>query len=516
MANELKMDLQTTIRNLFSRGWTLRRIARELQVHRNTVRRHVGLAAAGTSPDTPRPAAPSAGDAPAKCTISTAGKTAPGRPASCEPHRARIEAGLEAGLSAQRIWQDLRAEHGFPGSYESVKRFARRCLARTPRPFERMECDAGEEAQVDFGAGAWIVDATGGRRRSWVFRITLSHSRKGYSEAVFRQDAQSFIRCLENAFRHFGGAPRTVVPDNLKAAVSHADWHDPEIHPLLRDFAAHYGTAILPTRPRHPHHKGKVERGVGYVKGNGLKGRTFPSLAAENDHLVAWERDVADLRIHGTTRRQVGAHFEAVERAALGPLPPMLFPQFREGRRKVHRDGFVEVEKAYYQAPPECLGRTVWVRWDSRTVRLLNDRMEELLLHPRGEPGTFVRRESGGGKAAASLHRNRAWLLAEARSNGYWCGQWAEILLQRRGDEALRPLFGLRGLGRRIGAAVLDRACEQAVTRGVFRLRDLRRLAQTPPPLQPCLPFLERHPLIRDLGEYQSILSTPTPKENHP
>lgn len=515
MANELKMDLQTTIRNLFRRGWTLRRIARELQVHRNTVRRYAGVAEDPGPGAPPDPAA--TGDPPAKCTISTAGKTAPGRPASCTPHLARIEAALEAGLSARRIWQDLRSEHGFSGSYESVKRCARRLRARVPRRFERVECAPGEEVQVDFGAGAWIVDAEGRRRRSWVFRATLSHSRKGYSEAVFRQDAQTFARCLENAFRHFGGVPRTVVPDNLKAAVVRADWYDPEIHPLLREFAAHYGTVLMPTRPRHPHHKGKVERGVGYVKGNALKGRTFPSLGAENDHLAAWERDVADLRIHGTTRRQVRTHFEEAERPALGPLPPMVFPLFREARRKVHRDGFVEVEKTYYEAPPECLGRTIWARWDGRTVRLLNDRMEELVLHPRGAPGSFVRRAAVAGKAAFSLRRNRAWLLAEARNNGGWCGRWAEALVQRRGDEALRALFGLRGLARRVGASALDRACEQALDRGVYRLRDLRRLAGTTPAAQqPCLPFLERHPLIRDLGAYQSILSNPTPKETPP
>jgi transposase len=515
MANEIKMDLQTTIRNLFSRGWTLRRIARELRLHRNTVRRYAGVA------DTPVGGAPPAlaisGAPPAKCTISTAGKTAPGRPASCAQHAAAIAAGLEAGLSAQRIWQDLQGGHGFPGSYESVKRFVRRLRARTPRVFERMECEPGEEVQVDFGTGAWIVDAQGRRRRSWVFRATLSHSRKGYSEAVFRQDAQTFVRCLENAFRHFGGVPRSVVPDNLKAAVVQADWYDPEIHPLLRDFAAHYGTVILPTRPRLPHHKGKVERGVGYVKGNALKGRTFASLAAENDHLEAWERDVADLRIHGTTRRQVRALFEASERPALGPLPPMLFPVFREGRRKVHRDGFVEVEKAFYHAPPECLGRTLWVRWDSRTVRLLNDRLEQLVVHPRGEPGAFVRREPASGRAVSSLHRNRTWLLAEARGHGYWCGQWAETLLLRRGDEALRTLFGLRGLARRTAPETLDRACEQAVTRGVFRLRDLRRLTGAPPlPQQSWLPLLENHRLIRGLDTYQAVLSTPTPKENPP
>jgi transposase len=88
-----------------------------------------------------------------------------------------------------------------------------------------------------------------------LFRAVLSHSRKGYSEVVWRQTAESFIRCLENAFRHFGGVPATVVPDNLKAGVLQADWYDPELNPKLEEFARHYGTVILPTKPVMPRHK---------------------------------------------------------------------------------------------------------------------------------------------------------------------------------------------------------------------------------------------------------------------
>src|ERR1039458_981015 len=82
----------------------------------------------------------------------------------------------------------------------------------------------------DFGTGAPVRMADGKVRRPWVFRIVLSYSRKAYSEAVWRQSTESFITCLENAFRHFGGVPKRLVIDNLKAAVARADWYDPEIH----------------------------------------------------------------------------------------------------------------------------------------------------------------------------------------------------------------------------------------------------------------------------------------------
>src|SRR5208337_4138844 len=180
---------------------------------------------------------------------------------------------LEMGLTAQRIYQDLCSDHGYTGSYYSVRRLVKKLTATMPAPFRRMECEPGTEAQVDFGRGAPIVGPDGRRKTTWVFRIVLSHSRKGYAEAVHRQTTDDFLRCLENAFAHFGGIPRTLVIDNLRAAVSRADWFDPELCPKVRSFAGHYGIAILPTKPYTPRHKGKIERGIGYVKSNALKGR---------------------------------------------------------------------------------------------------------------------------------------------------------------------------------------------------------------------------------------------------
>jgi DNA replication protein DnaC/transposase len=217
---------------------------------------------------------------------------------ACEPYRQVILEKLELGLSAQRIYQDLVPE-GFDHEYHSVRRFVARLRRTSPLPFRRMECEMGEEAQVDFGSGAWIELPDGKRRRSHVFRIVLSFSRKGYCEAVYRQTAEDFIRCMENAFWHFGGVPKVLVIDNLKAAVEQPDWYDPDLTPKIQSFCEHYGVAILPTKPRTPRHKGKIESGVGYVQSNGLKGHRFTSLVAENEHLLRWETTLRKLRLSG-------------------------------------------------------------------------------------------------------------------------------------------------------------------------------------------------------------------------
>lgn len=129
-----------------------------------------------------------------------------------QPFDEIIKQKLETGLSGQRIWQDLVSDYGFNASYSSVKRYLRRLGSSTPLPFRRMECEPGQEAQVDFGSGAWII-RDGHKRRPHVLRVVLSHSRKSYSEAVDKQSTENFIRVLENAFHSFGGVPKTLVID---------------------------------------------------------------------------------------------------------------------------------------------------------------------------------------------------------------------------------------------------------------------------------------------------------------
>ena len=448
----------------------------------------------------------SAGSAAACQPLVTSGSER--RRSLCVVHEEQIVAWAEAGLTAQRIYQDLAAVHGFTGSYSSVKRFVRQSQATHPEPFRRLECAPGEEAQLDFGKGAVVVDENGKRRRPHLFRITLSHSRKAYSEVVWRQDTESFIRVLENAFRHFGGVPRTLVPDNLKAAVVEANWADPVLNPKLVDFCRHYGTVAMPTKPRTPWHKGKVERSVGYAQDNALKGRVFRSLAEQNAYLFDWEGKVADTRIHGTTRKQVAAVF-AVEKPHLGPLPATLFPVFEEGLRKVHRDGHVEVARGYYSAPPEFLGREVWVRWDLRTVRILHPLdMTQLRMHPRVEPGAFHTDPADiPATKIAMVERGQHYLLRRiARDIGEEAAGWGSAMLAARGLPGIRVLVGLISLGDKLPTDRLEAACREARKRQEWRLRPIRRLATGEILEQPDLELQQQHPIIRDLGVYQRLV----------
>lgn len=506
--NVLKVSLQQSIQVLHERGWSRRRIARELGIHRKTVASYIDgpkLPISTTGSDEPgaaKVAISTTGSETildSKAAISTAGLPA-GRVSLCREFLPTITAAVTAGLSATRIHQDLVAEHGFTGSYESVKRCVRTLSPQHELPYRRMECPPGEEMQVDFGQGAWI-EADGKRRRPHLFRAILSHSRKAYSEVVWRQDTETFIRCCENAFRYFGGATRTVIVDNLKAAVLNPDWFDPLLNPKMAEFAKHYGTVVLPTQPARPEHKGKIEAGVKYAQDNALKGRTFTSLAEQNLFLSEWERSVADTRIHGTVRQQVRALFDS-ERPALRPLPDSLFPSFTEARRKVHRDGHVEFEKAYYSVPPEYLGRDVWVRGESRVIRILNHRLEVVAAHARAEAGRFATAEAHiHAHKKSGVERGAQYWLDRSRLIGPNTAAWAEAFFAKRGVYAIRPLQGLVALAKQHPAAALEQAAAKATQHGVWHLRDFQRLL-TDEGTVVQVDFLDSHPLIRPIEAY--------------
>jgi transposase len=514
--NQLKMSQQQSIITLWQHGWSFRRIARELQLRRETVSKYVRQHEAEVSkpakvpagsPEVaePKPAISLTGSEPVlevKPAIPLAGCLVAGRQSLCVPMAAVIESAVQAGLSAQRIYQDLVGGHQFAGSYYSVQRFVRQLRQTQTIPFVRMEVEPGAEAQVDFGLGAWVL-VEGKRKRPHLFRIVLSHSRKAYSEVVWRQTTENFIRCLENAFRYFGGVPKTLVIDNLRAAVTRTDWYDPELNAKVAEFCQHYGTAMLPTRPAMPRHKGKIEAGVKFAQNNALKGRSFPSLAEQNLFLAEWESGVADTRIHGTTRQQVGRLFNEVERPKLSPLPAGLFPVFEEAPRRVHQDGYIELQRAYYSVPPEYVGRQVWARWESRLVRVFNQRREVIAVHVLVEPGRFATdRNHLHSPYRRVVEHGQAYLLDRARLIGAHTGSWAEGMIQQRGPIGVRVLHGLLALAQKHPVKALESAAQKALHHGAWRLRDLRTLLEQAGPA-PQLDFLETHPLIRNLDAYR-------------
>jgi hypothetical protein len=349
---------------------------------------------------------------------------------------------------------------------------------------------------------------TGKYRRTRLFVLTLGCSRKSVRLLVFRSSSQTWAELHEKAFRRLGGATRVVVLDNLREGVLTPDIYDPTLNPLYRDVLAHYGAVALPCRVRHPDRKGKVESGVGHAKKTPLKGMRFESLPEAQAYLDHWEERWADTRIHGTTKRQVAAMF-AEERPALLPLPLEPFRDYQYGERTVHPDGCVEVEAAYYSAPPGWIGRRVPVQWDVRYVRLLNPRTGQLLReHLRNARGGHrIKDEDRPKQTPLSTQQ----LLGRADKTGAQIGTLCRGMHHARGEIAVRHILGVLSLAKKYGGATVDDACAAALEVGVCQYRFVRRYLERRP--QMPLSLRQVDPLIRQLTLYRDFIQDKT-KEN--
>jgi transposase len=425
----------------------------------------------------------------------------------CEVHREAIEVGLSRGRNAKAIWQDLVDIHGFTGGYQSVKRFVRKLLGRrSPEARVVIETAPGEETQVDYGTGPMVRDAASGKyRRTRLFVLTLGYSRKSVRLLVFRSSSQTWAELHEKAFRRLGGVTRVVVLDNLREGVLTPDIYDPALNPLYRDVLKHYGAVALACRVRDPDRKGKVERSVGHAKNTPLKGLRFESLPEAQTYLDHWEERWADTRIHGTTKRQVAAMF-AEERPALQPLPIEPFRYYQYGERTVHLDGCVEVEAAYYGAPPGWIGRRVQVQWDAHRVRLLNPHTGQLLRE-------HMRQARGGHRIQDQDRSSRTpigtlALLARADKAGSEIGALCRGMHGRDGETAVRRVQGVLGLVKKYGAATVEDACAAALEVGVGEYRFVRRYIERHPQLP--LSLRQVDPLIRQLTLYRDFIENKT------
>lgn len=505
MANVLKMDKQSLIKQLLDLGWSYRRIHRETGIHRDTIAKYDPKHPkwANLPPDTQ--AENSVQNRP-KCPPTPSGLRKPTRSSPAAAYEAIIRQKLEQKLSAQRIYQDLVVEYGYQASYDSVKRYVRKLKAKMPKLYARIHTAPGEEAQVDFGQGA-PTKKNGRYLRPWLFKIVLSYSRHSYEEVVWSQDVETFIRCHERAFQAFGGIPRLIRIDNLKSGVLKAHLYEPQLNPLYAAFAKHAGFTPLPCLPRKPEHKGKTESGVGYTQNNALKGRRFESLEAQNAHLRYWNRTWARTRIHGTTKKQVWTLFTQLEQTTLQALPESAFQFFKLGSRKVQADGHIEVARAYYSVPHRYLGQRVGVQFNSQWVKVL-DGSEVIAFHRTTQIGRFHtdKRHLPENKCLTTEEYKRK-LLTRCSLVGSHCRSWAEKALAARQQLAFRAIQGVLHLRKQYADSKIDWACEQALKMDSLRYHTIKLLCQEPLESGQSgsqLTLLQEHELIRPPESYQT------------
>ena len=525
MSNVLDDEKQQQIRALGRLGWTLSRIQHATGIRRETVSAYLKAAdipvrgRGRPSEATSKPAisgevsTDSGGPKPAtRVEVSTdlPAPSPPGRAPSasaCEPYRAIIAEALARGRNAVAIWQDLVDDHGFTARYASVRRFVVKLRGHRPAEARVVITTAvGEEGQVDYGDGPMVRDPqTRKHRRTRLFVLTLGYSRKSVRLLVWRSSTQIWAELHERAFRRLGGTVRVVVLDNLAEGVLTPDIYDPTLNPLYRDVLAHYGVVALPCRVGDPDRKGKVEAGVGHAQKTPLKGLRFETLAEAQAYLDRWEAHWADTRIHGTTKRQVAAMF-AEEQPALGPLPLEPFRYYRYGERTVHLDGCVEVEAAYYGAPPGWIGRRVQVQWNDRHVRLLAPKTGQLLREHLRAPRGWHRLHDDD--RPARTPSSTVALLARAKTAGPSISAVCDHIHQHESVAGIRRILGVLALAKKHGPAVVDDAAKAALDLGVPTYRFLRRYLERRLPAP--LTLRQVDPLIRQLTLYRDLIDRKT------
>ncbi|MBC7221247.1 IS21 family transposase [Candidatus Bipolaricaulota bacterium] len=372
-----------------------------------------------------------------------------------------IEAKVLQGLTAVQIYQDLCREDGFDASYPTVQRRVRTLRRGAPEVYCRMRYTPGEEAQIDFGELGRLAE-NGRKRKVYLFVMTLCWSRYAYYDLVTDQRVETFLRLIRSAFEFFGGAPQRIKPDNLRSAVIIDRLGQRYYQEEFFRLAQHYGTVPDVARPRTPTDKGRTERDIGYAKGNWWRGRGHGIFPEAREDLVRWRDEVANVRVHGTTRRRPCALF-AEERAHLVSLPEERYELGDWGLYKVRKDCHIHVRRNYYSVPYRWVGMTVLVRLTDDELTVFADG-SEVARHPRatrdGEDVTDpTHYPATKGVSNHEVHGRR---LAVVRGAG---GHSARFLreLQRGPWVFGEQLARLHRLVERHGAEAFERACARAL-----------------------------------------------------
>ncbi len=453
-------------------GQSERAIANDLSLSRNTVSKYHALAKGAGYLDPSKPL-------PEVQTIASVLGPAPKPPCTSStviPYQELVVQLLDDGVEMMTIFDRLSKDHGYTGSYSSIRRFVHQVRPADKRLTVRVQTAPGEEAQVDFGSAGRLVDPADGRfRQFYIFLMTLCFSRHQYDEMVFDQKIPTWLALHRRAFESFGGVPAKIVPDNLKAAVLQASLHDPVLGEPYRRLAQHYGFMVSPTRPGTPEHKGKVENGVHFVKRSFLAGQTFADIREGNQKLATWVRERAGTRDHGTTHQPPLALFETRERGKFLPLPKEPFELCEIKIAKLHPDCHVVVEGSYYSAPYQHVGNDLEVYLFDRVVQIFRG-TELLATHPkarrRGEWHT--RNEHYPPDKAAFLEKTPERCRELARRIGQHTAEVVEKLLADRPLDRLRSVQAILRLVDTVGSKRLEAACRRASFFGDGRYRRIK------------------------------------------
>ena len=276
-------------------------------------------------------------------------------------------------LTSSRLMLLLR-ERGYNGGVAILRRYVAQVRRPSPRKvYLRVEVEPGEQAQVDWASfGHLRVGPSGAQRPLSAFVMVLSWSRAMYVDFALDQRMETFLAMHQRALAFFGGVPRRMLYDNLKSVVLHHVGATVQFNPRFLDFAGHYLFEPVAAPVRYPEAKGKVESLMRYLRQSFFYGRVFTSLDDIRQQAARWRDDVANVRLHGTTRERPADRL-IVERARLRALPERAYDSALVVAAVVGKEARVRLDGNTYSVPPDLVGKHVLVRADESSVRVVHD-----------------------------------------------------------------------------------------------------------------------------------------------
>ena len=483
-------EMHTTIKTLFQKGYNKSEIARMLEIDRKTVRKVLKELDENGVVERKK------------------------RKSILDPFKEFINIQVAKNLSAKRIFQDMKRDLGYEGSYDTVKRYVAQIKKSQPKAYMVLNSLPGEEAQVDFGYIGTIKLKNGKRKKAWIFIMELSYSRYMYVEIVFNQSVVTFLDCHKKAFKYFGGVPKTVKIDNLKAAILEADFYEPTIQRNYAAFAAHYGFLPEPCRVYTPTDKGKVESNVKYVKNNCFKGRDFKDIDEAKEFLDEWLKTIANVRIHGTTKKVPAEVFGEIERKELLPLKTEDFVISDFSTSTVMPNCHISYKGNYYSVPYIYIGEKVDILALDNLIKI-SHKGKEIALHH------LIKDEKGKHQTNKNHYPSKKNITSEQirsrqREEMAQIGEHALIFYEMfmknsKHKYDYRTISGILSLRKKYDDKTIDNACHRAYTYGALKYKTVKNICEKGIDLLPVATNEtyvnpKETSLSRDLSEYMKLL----------
>ncbi|MDP4268379.1 MAG: IS21 family transposase [Bacteroidota bacterium] len=446
----LRVGMYYSVKTLKEKGYSLRKISKELGIHRKSVKEILRRISEGKYEAGP---------------INKIKKL--------EIYRDDIEKYLENGLTAKAIHQRL-VSRGVEISYPSVSRYVK-LFAGKGEVYIPVNNLPGEEAQVDFGYFG-LFEKDGKKVKVWCFSMILSNSRYAYYCFVADQRISTFLLCHIKAFEYFGGVSKTVKIDNLKSGVLKVDFYEPEFQHQYAQLLSHYGSSGITARPRRGQDKGKVESGIKYAKNNFLKGLEHRDYYQAEKEFKNWNDNICNKRLHGTTRKIPFNVFAQEEKPMLLPLPSHRFEILDIGHRNVNSLAHINYRYNYYSVPYQYAKEMVRIESNGSVLRIYKG-TEQIALHQIStSEGNYITNESH--KPPYKQKKDREYYLQNIQSIGDHAVLFMEALEKHHPYNWYRMVSGLIHLQKRYNNQVIDKACKRALNYQAYSYQTVKNICE--------------------------------------